>query len=207
MSAGWWCCAGLLQHRAGACSALLRASLAAPNTRACPPPACRLGALSGIAATLAFPPLHRRMGLVACGALSIWAQLACVLVAVAPAAAAALGAAVPRAVQLYCLVWGLVLSRCGLWGFDLAANMLIQETTAHAALGSVSGMQGSLQSLFQMVAYAAGVAAPATDTFVWLMAGSCGAVALAAALYTGWAVRARCGAALGVATGPSAIDA
>lgn len=187
----------------------------------------RLGALSGILATVTFPPLHRCLGLVATGSLSIWLQLACLLAGVAPALAAALGAAVGAAPRMYGLVWGLVLSRFGLWSFDLAgewkpggagcscavasqaatcaahvgcrlasslgsavhmgqrragaclaqlftrqnqpvpspgsttdqpsplllpcaANQLIQETVEHSALGAVSGVQGSLQSLFQV---------------------------------------------------------
>lgn len=109
----------------------------------------RLGALSGIAATVTFPPLHRCLGLVATGALSVWLQLACLLGGVAPAVAAAAGVAVPARARMLALVWGLVLSRFGLWSFDLAANQLVQETAEHAALGTVSGVQGSLQALFQ----------------------------------------------------------
>ncbi len=82
----------------------------------------RLGALSGILATITFPLLHRGLGLVATGSLSIWLQLACLLAGVAPALAAALGAAVGAAPHMYALVWGLVLSRFGLWSFDLAGE-------------------------------------------------------------------------------------
>jgi hypothetical protein len=49
----------------------------------------------------------------------------------------------------------------------------------------------------QMLAFGAGVLLPATDSFVWLMAGSCGVVALAAALCTAFALRTSCGAGLG----------
>lgn len=111
---------------------------------------CRLGALSGILATVTFPPLHRCLGLVATGGLSVWLQLACLLAGLAPAVAAAMGAAVAAPARMYGLVWGLVLSRFGLWSFDLAANQLIQETVEHSALGAVSGVQGSLQSLSQV---------------------------------------------------------
>ena len=156
---------------------------------------CRLGALSGILATVTFPPLHRCVGLVATGALSIWLQLACLLAAVLPAVAgAALGpAAVSPQVCVYALVWGLVLSRFGLWSFDLAANQLIQESADPSALGTINGVQGALQSLFQMLAYLAGVALPATEDFLWLMAGSCCGVGLAAALFTSFALSTRCG--------------
>jgi iron-regulated transporter 1 len=112
--------------------------------------ACRLGALSGILATVAFPPLHRRLGLPATAALSIWLQLACLLAAAAPSVAAAAGAGVGPRPRLYCLVWGLVLSRFGLWSFDLAANQLIQETADASRLGQVTGVQNSMQSAFQV---------------------------------------------------------
>ncbi|KAI3430443.1 hypothetical protein D9Q98_005038 [Chlorella vulgaris] len=157
-----------------------------------------LGAASGILATLTFPPLHRRLGLVATATLSIWLQLACLLAAVVPSvAAAALGAGIRPLVRRYALVCGLVLSRFGLWSFDLAVTQLMQETCQHASLGAVNGVQGSVQSLFQMLAFGAGVLLPATDSFVWLMAGSCGVVALAAALCTAFALRTSCGAGLG----------
>lgn len=53
-----------------------------------------------------------------------------------------------------------------------------------------------------MLAYAAGVLVPATDRFVWLMAGSCGIVATAAALYTAFALRTRCGRGVHVVLQP-----
>ena len=101
-------------------------------------------------------------------------------------AAAALGpAAIGPQARMYALVWGLVLSRFGLWSFDLAANQLIQESADPAALGTINGVQGAL--------HLAGVALPATEDFLWLMAGSCCMVALAAALFTAFALRTRCG--------------
>ncbi|KAL4422722.1 hypothetical protein ABPG75_008919 [Micractinium tetrahymenae] len=152
-----------------------------------------LGAVSGILATLAFPPLHRWLGLVPTGAAAIWLQLACLLGGAGPAVAAAAGAPVGSGARVYALVWGLVLSRFGLWSFDLAANQLIQETVDHGSLGAVSGVQGSLQSLLQMLAYLAGVVQPGTQQFPWLMAASCCAVGAAAALVTAFAVRTGCG--------------
>lgn len=133
----------------------------------------------------------------ATGGLAIWLQLACLLGGVLPAVAAALGAAVAARARMYALVWGLVLSRFGLWTYDLAANQLIQETVDPATLGTVSGVQGSLQSLFQMLAYLAGVLQPSTAQFVWLMAGSCCMVGLAATLTTAFALRTSCGRQLG----------
>ncbi|GAB4820184.1 hypothetical protein N2152v2_007230 [Parachlorella kessleri] len=151
------------------------------------------GALSGVLATLTFPTLQHTAGLVATGAGAIWLQLACLLVATAPAVASLLGLAVGSRAVLLCLVWGLVLSRFGLWTFDLAVNQLIQESVEHSQLGSINGVQGSLQSLCQMLAYAAGAVVWQPEKFAWLMAASCVVVATAAALYTAFAVLSQCG--------------
>lgn len=49
--------------------------------------------------------------------------------------------------------------------------------------GTVSGVQVALQSLFEVASFVAGCIASRPELFPWLMAGSCGAVATAAALY------------------------
>lgn len=60
----------------------------------------------------------------------------------------------------------------------------------------MDGLSSLRSHQLQMLAYLAGVLLPATGDFLFLMAGSCCIVALAAALYTAFAVRARCGGAL-----------
>ena len=62
----------------------------------------------------------------------------------------------PPAARVHARVWGLVLSRYGLWQFDLAANQLLQETVDSGDMGVVNGVQGSLQSLFQVRLFAGG---------------------------------------------------
>lgn len=169
-----------------------------PRPAAAPPPVpcaalrCRLGPLVGILASSSFRPLCGRLGLVATGAAGIWLQLACLLAGVLPSVAAALGAAVLPRLRLMMLVWGLTLSRYGLWTFDLSVNQIIQETAEPASLGAVNGVQGALQALFQMLAYLAGALNPSLHKFVWLMAGSCCVVATAAMLYTAYAVHPAC---------------
>ena len=54
----------------------------------------------------------------------------------------------------------------------------------------------------QMLAYLAGVLVPATQHFVWLMAGSCCVVATAALLFTSFAARSGCGRGVGVTPQP-----
>jgi iron-regulated transporter 1 len=138
------------------------------------------GAAAGVAATFAFPRAARAAGLPATGAAALWAQAGCLLAALALQRSA------------HALAWGLALSRFGLWGFDLAANQLLQETAAPpGALGAVMGVQGSLQQLAQLAAAVAGAAAPDPARFPALMAASVGAVLAAAALFSAFAARAR----------------
>ena len=109
---------------------------AAPMPRRLLPLVRRFGALSGVAATLTFPGFQRGAGLVPTGAAAVWAQLLCLLAATAPALAALLGASgVGNRGVMLALVWGLILSRFGLWTFDLVVNQLIQESVPHSELG------------------------------------------------------------------------
>jgi solute carrier family 40 (iron-regulated transporter), member 1 len=166
------------------------------------------GALSGIGATLVFPFLHRKWGLLPTGVAAIRTQLVCLVLAATPAIVlgtkttstspggenigqeSADGSSSSASVRRL-LVFGLILSRFGLWGFDLAVNQIIQETVPSVHLGAVNGVQGSLQSLFQMLAYVAGVVIWRPDQFSFLMAGSVAAVGAAAVLFTLYGLRFR----------------
>lgn len=154
-----------------------------------------LGALSGIAATLAFPPVVGSLGLVKTGASAIWAQWLSLTIGSAPLL---LGtwfgwqSMVPGSLPVRLLILGLVLSRFGLWAFDLAVNQIIQETVNLNTLGAVTGIQGSLQSLCQMLAYVAGTVVWRPESFPVLIAGSLGVVLIAASTFTVFAMTSRC---------------
>lgn len=65
-------------------------------------------------------------------------------------------------------------------------------TTTHCRVcrhpaGTVSGVQASLQSAFEILSFAAGTAVSKPEKFHWLMTGSCTAVGLAACLYYSYA--------------------
>ena len=160
------------------------------------------GALSGIAATIAYPPLQRRWGLVKAGTAAVWLQCACLVGAAAPVLVATLTHSAPSAHATRGLVAGLVLSRFGLWGFDLAVNQIIQETVEIGQIGVISGAQGSLQSLFQMLSYVAGVVVSQPERFPFLMAGSVGVVGFAAVLFTAYALAGGCSHMSYVPRGP-----
>jgi iron-regulated transporter 1 len=143
------------------------------------------GAASGISATLIFPYLQQKLGLLRTAMLALWFQFLCLLFGVAssssPSSAATSSSNNNKSTLL---VVGLVLSRFGLWTFDLAANQLIQETVHVDKLGRVNGVQSSLQSFCQMFAYVAGVVVWQPEKFPQLMWASCGCVFLAGCLST-----------------------
>lgn len=153
--------------------------------------------MAGLAATVIFPPVQRCMGLVATGTAGISWQLLCLLLGVVPVLishvsgwqGAALGGG--SSALLYTLLAGLVASRLGLWLFDLAVTQLQQELVPGSELGTVSGVQGSIQSFFEILSFVAGAIVSRPELFHWLMAGSCGVVAAATVLYVVFAVRAR----------------
>lgn len=170
------------------------------------------GALSGLMATVVFPALQRcGVGLVGAGVLGVSWQLSCLVAGVAPVVIAqalagsqadrpAPSATAPGFVDsghagtlplhlLYVLLLGLVLSRFGLWLFDLAVSQLQQELVPETELGAVSGVQASLQSAFEILSFVAGAVVSRPQWFHWLMTGSCGAVLAAAVLYGGYAAQ------------------
>lgn len=63
--------------------------------------------------------------------------------------------------------------------------------------GAVSGVQGSLQSLFQTLSYVVGIAMHRAEDFTWLMAGSVSIVTIAATTFTTFAMRFHGAAASG----------
>ncbi|GBF99021.1 hypothetical protein Rsub_11825 [Raphidocelis subcapitata] len=172
------------------------------------------GAISGLLATFIFPRLHAAAGLEASGCAGISWLNACLLVGAVPTVAATLlgtplgGAAGgsgggPPPPLLLLLLCGLVASRLGVWLFDLAVSQLQQEMVPPDELGAVSGVQSSMQSLFEIASFVAGSALHRPDQFHWLMLGSCCAVASAGLLYLAYLARHRggegggcCGAAM-----------
>ena len=51
------------------------------------------------------------------------------------------------------LVGGVILSRVGLWGFDLSVQSIIQEEVDEQSRGSFSTIEASFQNLFELLSY------------------------------------------------------
>ena len=80
----------------------------------------------------------------------------------------------------------LALSRFGLWGFDLSVSQIMQEQVPADVIGTVNGVQGSLQEMFQITMYIGTLVITDPADFYILVAAAIGNVALAALLFTGW---------------------
>ena len=90
------------------------------------------------------------------------------------------------------LVTGTILSRVGLWGFDLSAQLIVQEEVDSEARGSFSSMEASCQNTFELLSFAMTIIFARPEQFRWPVAVSCAAVASAGGLYASF-VRARRG--------------
>ena len=77
--------------------------------------------------------------------------------------------------------------------FDHTASAVIAlahpNVSIICAAAAVSGVQASLESACLTASYAIGIAVPRAEDFIWLMAGSCCVVTIAAALYTTYSLR------------------
>lgn len=90
------------------------------------------------------------------------------------------------------LVGGVILSRVGLWGFDLCAQSIVQDEVVEDQRGAFSAVEASLQNLFELLAYATTIAFSRPDQFRWPVVISVVAVYIAGGLYAAF-VRQRRG--------------
>ncbi|KAI1992263.1 hypothetical protein LOZ53_002579 [Ophidiomyces ophidiicola] len=82
------------------------------------------------------------------------------------------------------LVVGTILSRIGLRGFDLCAQIVVQEGVEAASRGSFSSIEASWQSFFELCSYTSTIVFFRPIDFQWPVLMSCTAVFLAGALYS-----------------------
>lgn len=104
-----------------------------------------VGAAFGILATLSLSSLTRKLGLLWSGTIGVYMQLFCLFIGVS---GVLLG--MDNVVSTHLLVLGVVLSRWGLWTFDMVVTQLIQENVEKGNLSVVSGAQNSLQNVLQL---------------------------------------------------------
>lgn len=136
-----------------------------------------IAALIGICATLTYPFLHARLRTLKAGLWAVslqWSFLSLCVISVwlhSLTASTAL------------LMGGAAAARAGLWMFDLSVTQLMQESVPEVERGVVAGVQNSMQSLFQLLSFVAGMLISNPQDFSKLIFMSFGSVTMAAVIY------------------------
>ncbi|KAF2794147.1 hypothetical protein K505DRAFT_324959 [Melanomma pulvis-pyrius CBS 109.77] len=135
-----------------------------------------------LSATCAAPLLMRKIGPVRSGLWFINEQL------IAVALAVGLFTSVNSQAQLagVALIFGVTLSRFGLWGFDLCVQFLVQEDAHPNSRGSFSAVEVSLQSLFELMSYALTMIFSRPEDFKYPIFISAGTISVSAACFAGF---------------------
>ncbi|XVF08356.1 hypothetical protein REPUB_Repub06bG0219600 [Reevesia pubescens] len=137
-----------------------------------------ISASIGIAATVVYPMLQSRISTLRTGLWSVWSQWICLLVCVASIWVQ------NSHLSAYILMGGVATSRLGLWMFDLSVIQQMQDVVPESDRCIVGGVQNSLQSTLDLMAYVMGIIISNPKDFWKLNLLSFWAVTLAAFLYT-----------------------
>lgn len=143
--------------------------------------------LSEFSATYLAPLLITRIGPIRAGIWFLSWQMLCLAIGVTSFSfstsptLAALG-----------LVAGTIFSRVGLWGFDLSAQVVVQEEVEAERRGMFSAVEAGLQNVCELGAFGATAVWSRPEDFRWPVWGSCGAVWIAGVVYAAF-VRSRRG--------------
>jgi hypothetical protein len=142
---------------------------------------CRaLSALSGFTGAALYVPLRNRIGIWKTGMVSVWSQWVCVSIACLSFASVT-GS---REGNVSLLLGASLLSRAGLWCFDLVVRQIAQETIPTKVRGTVNGVWNTLTASVDMLGYGLGMVFSSTNTF-WLLALlTCGAIFVAGCLFS-----------------------
>lgn len=143
-----------------------------------------------MSATWIGPWLHKRIGAVRAGIWFLNAEL--VFIALSCAMLWLPVANTQGLTKTLVLVLMVILSRTGLWGYDLSAQIIIQDEVEPAMRGTFSSLEASFQNMFEMLAFLSTVIFPWPEQFRYPAAMSAVAVAMAALLYA-YFVRSRRG--------------
>jgi iron-regulated transporter 1 len=140
-----------------------------------------LAAVFELSATWLGPWLHTRIGAVRAGIWFLNAEL--IFIAFSCVVLWLPAETVPSTATTFALVAAVILSRTGLWGFDLSAQFIIQDEVESDMRGTFSSLEASFQNGFEMLAFLSTVIFPRPDQFKFPAAISAVAVAAAAVLY------------------------
>jgi iron-regulated transporter 1 len=100
----------------------------------------------GILSTYLFPYLSAKVGVIRAGVWALWFECAML----APVVLSMTSQYSGSMIGSFMLFGGMSLSRVGLWVFDIAETILLQQMVDPSQLGSISGWQHSLCNLFDL---------------------------------------------------------
>ncbi|KAF9114849.1 hypothetical protein BGX27_009597 [Mortierella sp. AM989] len=133
----------------------------------------------GVAGTYAMPLLSRKIGNVRTGLWSIW-QLALTLALVT----IALTNKLDHTVTSILVFGGMALSRLGLWMFDIAESLILQEYTSSTHITGITGWQYSVCNLFELLQYVLTIVVSDPANFIIPASISTGLIVGSAVIYT-----------------------
>ncbi|CAL0329579.1 unnamed protein product [Lupinus luteus] len=136
-----------------------------------------VSAVVGIAATVLYPVLQSHISTIRTGLWSIWSQWTCLLPCVAAIWVR------NGFLSSYILMGSVAISRLGLWMFDLSVLQQMQDLVPESDRLIVGGVQSSLQSFMDLLAYVMGIIISDPRDFWKLSLLSFSAVTVAAFLY------------------------
>lgn len=140
-----------------------------------------MAAFFEISATWLGPWLTKRIGAVRSGIWFLNAEL--LFIALSCAILWIPAANTQGSTTTFALVASVILSRTGLWGFDLSAQLIIQDEVEPSMRGTFSSLEASFQNIFEMLAFLSTIIFPRPEQFKYPAAMSAGAVGAAAFLY------------------------
>lgn len=94
----------------------------------------------------------------------------------------------PGTASLY-LVVGVILSRIGLWGFDLSVQIIVQEGVEANNRAVFSSMEAATQSMFELLSFVQTIVWATPDVFKFPVFTSTGATVTAAGLFIVYAIK------------------
>ena len=139
-----------------------------------------------VSATWLAPMIITRIGSVRAGLWSINWQLLCLV----PTVSLFTIIEMPR-MAAFVMVTGVVLSRVGLWGFDLSVQQIVQESVEPESRGSFSSMETAFQNFFELCAYLSTIIFSRPNQFRYPIVFSAVAILVAEALFAKFVVDQR----------------
>ncbi|KAL1695777.1 Ferroporti-1 [Schizophyllum commune] len=143
-----------------------------------------------LAATWLAPLAMRRVGPIRAGIWFVSWQCVCVAAGTSMFWTLGVEGRNPR-LGAAALVAGSIASRVGLWGYDLSAQVIIQEEVEAEHRGTFATVEASWQSFFELCAYASTIVFAKPEQFRWPALMSCAAVFSAGGLYASFVRKRR----------------